>query len=212
MPIFITEDRPSAFSNWGDSNTTPLVDIIEPPSGLQQATWQPGQKPPAPYQNWLEYITQRWIKNLDERAPRIQEYNYFIGDFSGAHYADLETCLAAISSGARILFVGSNSNLFLSNTITIPFKVEIDFLFTTFYKSNFALTRAIIINGDDVVLRGARFSSGWSGGSDACVEINGDRCRIQDFVFDENVTACFDETGVASDQYPELINNVVEYF
>jgi hypothetical protein len=212
MPIFITEDRPDKFSNWGDSNPTPLVDLVEPPSGVQQAGWQAGQKPPAPYMNWLEYITQRWVKNLDERAPRIQEYNFFIGDFSGAHYEDLATCLAAISAGARILFVGSNTNLFLNATITIPFKVEIDFLFTTFYKSNFALTRAIIVNGDDVILRGAGFASGWSGGSDACIEVNGDRCRIENCLFDENVTECIDESGVASDQYPQLINNAVEWF
>jgi hypothetical protein len=210
MPIFVTEDRPSVFSNWGDGGDSGK--IIQPDTSLETSMYDPTNFPAAEHINFQFYNTQRWIKNLDDRAPRIQEYNYFIGDFSGADYADLATCLAAISAGARILFVGSNSNLFLNATITIPFKVEIDFLFTTFYKSNFALTRAIIVNGDDVILRGAGFSSGWSGGSDACIEINGDRCRIENCLFDENVDACFDETGVAADQYPILLNNTVEYF
>lgn len=214
MGIQVSEARPSSYSNWGDSNPSPSTDLIEPPSGLQQAGWQPDQRPPAPYWNWLEWITNRWIKNLDVRSPRVPHFKWYVGDQSGCHFATLAAAMASSSvlNGDWIYFSPSNTNAFLATSTTIGKTCTIVCEpFTRFYKTNAAATRALIITASDVTLIGAEFSSGWSDPGDAAIEITGRRCRIIRCNFDSSITEFIKDDGVPSGDLPVLSQNLVEY-
>ena len=213
MGITVSEPRPTVFSNWGDDNPTPLTDVVEPPSGLQESGWLPSQKPPAPYMNWLHYIEQRWVKNLDVRAPRIPTMKWFVGAQSGAHFATLAAALASgsVGNGDWIYFSPSNANAFLDTAITVNKSVKIFCEpYTLFYKGT-GPTRAFIITADFVELHGAGFASNWSGGSDIAIEITGGYCRIVGCSFDSNITEFINDTACLSGEAPILSQNYVEY-
>ncbi len=213
MGIQVPEARPSAFSNWGDNNLDPSNDIVQPPSPQQQAGWAENQRPPAPWWNWLEWITNRWIKNLDVRSPRIPMMKWFVGGQSGAHFADLPSALASgsVLNGDWIYFSPSNSNAFLAASITIGKSVKI---FcepgTRFYKTNPAATRALIITAADCEIFGAEFSSGWSDPGDAAIEITARRCRVIKCNFDSSITQFIKDDGVPAGDAPVLSQNLVE--
>lgn len=56
--------RPIEFIDWVPSGNP--VDVIEPPSGQKNSGWQPGEIPPAQYENWVYYILDQWVQWLDQ--------------------------------------------------------------------------------------------------------------------------------------------------
>lgn len=211
MSVSVSEARPTVFSNWGDSTPTPSTTLIAPSAPLQQACYTKSNFPAAEHINWLFHNTQRWIKNLDVRAPRMGPYNIYVGDQSGAHYTTLTAAIAAALNGQSIYVSLGNLSAFLSASITVNKSVKIFFEpGSRFYKSNVAATRALIITSSDVEIHGAEFSSGWSAVGDAAIEVTGSRCVIKGCKFDPSITECVKETGVASGQLPMLIGNMEE--
>lgn len=207
MGIPVSESRPSSFSNWGDGNPTPSTSIVEPPGGLQQTGWVPSQKPLPQYMNWIHWITNRWTKNLDVRAPRIPLYKWFVGEQSGAHFATLAAALASssVSDGDWIYFSPSTANTTLTTAVTVAKSVKI---FcepgTEFTGSD---TRAFIISANDVELHGAGFDDSWDGAGDTVIEITGARARVIRCNFDPGNTRYVDADAVADADKPVLSQN-----
>jgi len=216
MAVTILNDRPSTFSEWGEGNPAPGTNIVEPPSEVQTATWQAGGFPPAPYMNWLHYISQKWEKNLDERAPRIPMMKWFVGAQSGCHFATIQDALASsdVLNGDFIYVSPSNANAFLTAAITISKSVRLYFEpGFRFFKSDAAATRALILNAGDIEIHGAEFSSGWSTAGNIAILLNSTarRCRIMGCKFDSSIDAFIDDSAVPSTYVPVIANNIVEY-
>lgn len=70
MPV----TQPTGYPAWASG---PSGWIVEPLATVKAMGWQPGQAPPAGYENWLDNLTYNWIRYLHQSIP-----NPLLGDGS----------------------------------------------------------------------------------------------------------------------------------
>ena len=65
--------RPRKLPEWA---TAVGADIVEPSSGRKGTGWERGKQPPAPYFNWHQNLTHKWIEWIKDRIDSLQLENW----------------------------------------------------------------------------------------------------------------------------------------
>lgn len=214
MPT-VSENRPDVFSNWGDDSPTFDHDFVQPGDDQQASGWLPAQEPPCEYHNWLFWIEQRWVKNLDDRAPRVRPFQWYVGDFSGAHYATLAEALAdsAVVAGDSIYVDFYNTVKALDTAITVG-KQRIRIFFAPgsgYRKGDGAPANAFILTQQRIEIHGGRFDD-WTDVSDCVFKLNsgGQYCTINGAVYGVSTNDEVDDTACPQYTVPLVVNTRTE--
>ena len=184
--------RPSQYPDWALTGTRTYPGAPDTNSG-----WQPNERPPSDWMNFLQGLTGDWIRWLDQEQQlngAQLAYDATVG--SGGTYADINALVAAITGGAVIHSALVISNITVSTTQVIPNTISdltIWFKKGTVIAKGAATTPGISVAGNRIDLMGPRMST-FNGGSDVAIQLESTskNCRVHNGNFVSCTTAVND--------------------
>lgn len=198
-----TNRRPTKDLAWGVGSPTFGTDFIEPSAPKKLDGFDPGEKIPYQWLNWMFNNLWAWIKNLDARTAR-QPFIHWVCDPSAnaidRDFSTLAEVIAAVNSytayGHTILIRGSHT---LEAELTISASCHLIFdPGATIYKgySNPGDYSALKIDTGGVWIEGGIWY-GWDGdGSPPFKHTWGANCKISKISLSWGVTKIIDDSEI----------------
>ncbi len=163
MSGYLSNKRPASSTDWGVGNNSFDARFIEPTSLKKQTGYNDGETPTAVAFNWLLNNFHRWIKNLDERTPKVAPYTWTVSNAvsrpTDRDFATLAEALASpnVTNGDTLFVVSQET---LTETVTISKSVKLVFSKDAYIYGQFADPDVqIVLNAAHIIIEGGRFYS-----------------------------------------------------
>ena len=115
--------KPTSKSNWTLGNPNFVNVTVEPGVAKKQAGWEPDERPPAEFLNWLEFNNDEWIKYLESKTDaQFLAYGVVIGNTGTNPAATHDTLQDAIDDGA----LGSNQSVLITEGQVINTTIDLN--------------------------------------------------------------------------------------
>lgn len=189
--------KPTSTIAWTDG--TPAA-RTEPSSGEKTAGWQPDQRPPAEFMNWLFYNLFEWQQYLESLTDELKGltgmFKAYVGTVTPgglATHSSITAALAACNPGDRILVLEDQA---LAGTVQVT-KNNIEIQMkpgVTISKSG--ASTGLQISASGVRLKGGRMA-GFNGGADKAILVDAGSTftMVGEMRFANNTTDIDDASG-----------------
>ena len=174
--------KPATKPDWTRTNPTARV---EPSGSKKENGWDPNERPPREFMNWLFYsVGVEWLDYFEEVTDGLislqSTYDVVVG--VGGTHATLNDAIADASLGDNLRVLVQDPATLTATQVLSKNGWEIVFKPRAIYSQGAATTPGIQVTGDRVKLVGGRFTD-FDGGSDVAIQIDGENCRVQDCNF-----------------------------
>lgn len=96
--------KPTQLPRWATAATPDPSSAPAPNGGKQDVGWKTGERPPAYYQNWLQYWNYKWLEYLND------------GALQGPHTFNNTVGVTGLVTASAGVTVGANQHITLSGT------------------------------------------------------------------------------------------------
>jgi hypothetical protein len=204
MSSFLTNKRPSSSTDWGVGNNNFAGRFIEPSALKKQVGWNDGEAPPAVIFNWIMNNYHRWIKNLDERTPKVPVHTWTVSNAENRptdrDFSSLAECLSSpsVNNGDSILVASQEvliEPLIISKSVRLVFTND-----SYMYGESLDPSIRIILDAEQIGIVGGKFYS--FGGPTFELTSNAESCSIEGCYF--NSSTPIDDSAVPGGKLPSI--------